>query len=180
MKRIFIGVIAIFGAMIANAQVHDHSTVLAKVQLENIISLVPPIDFMGATFNSTMDYADPAGMELKDVWGNHTSPFIVSSNRNFNVTIKAGSANFLYFGTGSGNNIMPCGVLSYNLASNGTGGTNATPSTWNALTTSDAPLINGGTFGSYRPFSLKLKAKPGFDYVEGLYTIDVVLTATQL
>ncbi|MCE2703836.1 MAG: hypothetical protein LW624_00010 [Terrimonas sp.] len=89
-------------------------------------------------------------------------------------------ANFAYLGSGSGNNVMPCSVLQYSLVSNGTGGTNATPSTWNGLSTSTAPLITGGTYGAARPFGLKLRAKPGWSYTGGTYFLDVIVTATQL
>ena len=164
--------------MIANAQ-KDQAIVIAKLKLENVISIVPPIDFMEATFNSTFDYDNPFGLELKDVWGNHTSPFVVSSNRNFNVTIQAGSASFLYIGPSITNNNMPCSVLSYNLASNGTGGSNGTSSTWVTLDDESAPLINGGTPGPHKPFALKFKAKPGWEFAAGTYVLDVVVTACQ-
>jgi hypothetical protein len=76
--------------------------------------------------------------------------------------------------------VMPCSVLQYNLASNGTGGTNATPATWNPISTSSAPLINGGTFGAAKPFSVKMRALPGWSYTGGDYRLGVILTATQL
>jgi len=104
----------------------------------------------------------------------------VYSNRNFNVAIRSATANFSYVGSGTGNNVMPCSVLQYNLASNGTGGVNATPSLWNSLSTTAAPLITGGTFGPARPFSVKMRAIPGWSYTGGDYLLSVILTATQL
>lgn len=187
MKKFLFAAIALFVFGMANAQqagpsspvVSDHSTILSKVQLDNIIYMVPSVDLMATHFSTVGDYLDPAGLVLQDLWGNNTSPFLVFSNRNFNVTIKSGASNFSYIGPGTGNNVMPCGVLSYNLFSNATGGANSTPSTWNALSTADAPLITGGTYGPARPFSIKLKATPGWNYTGGTYMIDVILTATQ-
>ncbi|WP_147243459.1 hypothetical protein [Chitinophaga flava] len=156
----------------------DHAVVLVSLCLENIIEICPPLDILTAKFDSKDDYND--GQELEDFFGHHTSTFSVSSNRNFNVTIKSASPNFLYVGPGGGNTTMPCGTLSYNLASNGTGGTNATPMTWNPLTVAAAPLINNGVHGLNKPFGLKFKADPGWDFAAGSYNLGVILTATQL
>jgi hypothetical protein len=180
MKKLLFSALAAFSFMFASAQpASDASTIVSKVQLDNVISIVPPIDFLQTHFEDFLDYQS-SGLMLKDIFGNETSPFYVYSNRNFNVTIKAGSPNFVYVGSGTGNNVMPCGVLSYNLFSNSTGGTNATASTWNALKTTSDPLITGGTYGAAKAFSVKLKANPGWNYTGGLYSIGVVLTATQL
>ncbi|QJB33717.1 hypothetical protein HF324_21215 [Chitinophaga oryzae] len=156
----------------------DCATVLVCLELKNIIEICPPIDVMCAKFDCKEDYN--CGEELEDFYGHKTSNFTVSSNRDFNVTIKSSSPNFLYVGSGVGNTIMPSTVLKYNLHSNGTGGTNATPMTWNPLTVAAAPLINSGTHGCNKPFSLKFKADPGWDFAAGSYGIGVILTATQL
>ncbi|WP_341836125.1 hypothetical protein WJU16_25230 [Chitinophaga pollutisoli] len=191
MKRIVLSGVLALTSVIAFAQTQnaappppgpapasDHSTVLVGLKLENVISLVPPLDLMGAKFSSGHDYNE--GEILEDLHGNHTSDFKVSSNRNFNVTIKSSAPNFSYTGPGMSNNVMPCGALKYNLFSNGTGGTNATPSAWNPLTVAAAPLITNGTYGKDKPFSLKFKADPGWDYTGGAYALGVILTATQL
>lgn len=156
----------------------DCATVLVSLCLENVIEICPPIDVMVAKFDDKDDYN--CGEELTDFFGHHTSNFTVTSNRNFNVTIKSSSPNFLYIGPGGGNTTMPCSILKYNLASNGTGGTNATPFTWNPLTVATAPLINNGVHGLFKPFSLKFKADPGWDFAAGSYNLGVILTATQL
>ena len=180
MKKLFFSALAAFSFMWASAQpVSDASTIVSKVLLDNVISMVPPVDLLQTHFESVGDYQS-SGLILKDIFGSEVSPFYVYSNRNFNVTIKAGTPNFIYVGSGTGNNVMPCGVLSYNLFSNSTGGTNATPSTWNSLKSTSDPLISGGTYGAAKAFTVKLKANPGWNYTGGMYSIGVVLTATQL
>lgn len=179
MKRLFFSVLAACSIAIASAQpATDASVVISRLQLDNVILLLPPADFVQAHFHDAGDYF--TGQILEDIYGNSTTPFLVFSNRNFNVAIKSATANFVYMGTGTGNNVMPCSVLEYNLSSNGTGGTNATPLMWNDLSTSSSPLITGGTYGAAKPFSLKMRAKPGWNYTGGAYTLGVIVTATQL
>ncbi|MBC9912617.1 hypothetical protein [Chitinophaga varians] len=156
----------------------DHSVVLVSLELCNVIEICPPLDIMCAKFDSKEDYN--CGEELEDFFGHKSANFTVSSNRNFNVTIKSSSPNFLYVGSGTGNTVMPCSILKYNLSSNGTGGTNATPMAWNPLTVAAAPLINNGVHGVDKPFSVKFKADPGWDFAAGTYGLGVILTATQL
>lgn len=181
MKKFFFAVLAAFTMTAASAQpVSDASVILSKLTLDNVILVIPPADFVQAHFSNAMDYLNPSGLVLEDIWGHEASGFLVFSNRNFNVAIKSATPNFAYMGTGTGNNVMPCNVLEYNLASNGTGGTNVTPLLWNDLTIANAPVINGGTFGAGRPFSLKLRAKPGFNYTGGIYMLNVIVTATQI
>lgn len=181
MKRFLFAFMAALGFTVASAQpASDASIILARLDLDNVIFMVPQIDFLQAEFDDAGDYLSPTGMVLEDLFGNQTSPFLVFSNRNFNVAIRAATSQFIYTGSGTGNNVMPCSVLQYSLASNGTGGTNATPSTWNPLSTSSAPLINGGTLGAAKPFSVKMRAAPGWSYTSGNYGLGVILTATQL
>jgi hypothetical protein len=181
MKRLFFSLLAACSFAVASAQpVTDASVIISRLQLDNVILLIPPVDFVQAHFDDAGDYLNPSGRVLEDIFGNETTPFLVFSNRNFNVAIKSATANFAYLGSGSGNNVMPCSVLQYSLVSNGTGGTNATPSTWNSLSTSTAPVITGGTYGAARPFGLKLRALPGWSYTGGTYFLDVIVTATQL
>ena len=181
MKRFFFAFMAAISVSVASAQpASDASVILAKLDLDNVIFMIPQIDFLEADFDDAGDYLSPTGRILEDIFGNQTSPFLVYSNRNFNVAIRSATANFSYVGSGTGNNVMPCSVLQYNLATNGTGGVNATPSMWNSLSTTATPLITGGTFGPAKPFSVKMRAIPGWSYTGGDYLLSVILTATQL
>ncbi|NBX11220.1 MAG: hypothetical protein EBR19_03260 [Chitinophagaceae bacterium] len=181
MKRLFFSLLAAFSFAFASAQpATDASVIISRLQLDNVILMIPPADFVQAHFHDALDYLNPYGQVLEDIYGNSSTPFLVFSNRNFNVAIRSATPTFAYMGTGTGNNVMPCSVLEYNLSSNGTGGTNATPSLWNDLSTTSAPVITGGTFGAARPFALKLRAKPGWNYTGGAYTLGVIVTATQL
>ncbi|WP_291910542.1 hypothetical protein [Chitinophaga sp. CB10] len=178
MKALFLSAAIALASMSCFAQASDHSTVHVGLVLSNIIQINPPVDGMGAIFNSASDYTN--GEDLVDIWGNPTSDFSVYSNRNFNVTIKAASATFSYFNPLSPTNPnMPCSILKYRCSANSTGGTNNAPS-FTALSTSNAPLISGGTAGANKQFSVRFKADPGWSYGGGLYGLDVVLTATQL
>lgn len=181
MKRLFFSLLAVCSFAIASAQpVSDASVITARLQLDNVIMLIPPTDFVEAHFSDAVDYLNPSGLVLEDISGNDSTPFLVYSNRNFNVAIKSATPMFSYVGTGTGNSVMPCSVLEYNLSSNGTGGTNSTPSLWNVLSVTSAPVITGGTSGAARPFALRLRAKPGWSYTAGAYTLGVIVTATQL
>lgn len=181
MKRFLFVFMAAVSFTVASAQpASDASVILTKLDLENVIFMIPQVDFLEADFNDAGDYLSPTGVLLEDLFGNQTSPFLVFSNRNFNVAIRAATSQFIYTGSGTGNNVMPCSVLQYNLASNGTGGTNATPATWNPISTSSAPLITGGVYGAAKPFSVRMRALPGWSYTGGDYRLGVILTATQL
>ncbi|MBM3923013.1 MAG: hypothetical protein FJ340_07405 [Sphingomonadales bacterium] len=122
MKRFLFACMAAMSIAMASAQpASDASVILAKLDLQNVIFMVPQVDFLEADFDDAGDYLSPTGQILEDIFGNQTSPFLVFSNRNFNVAIRSATANFAYVGPGTGNNVMPCGVLQYNLATNGKG-----------------------------------------------------------
>ncbi len=178
MKALFLSAAIALASMSCFAQASDHATVHVGLLLTNVIDIDPPVQAMGAIFDDAHDYWH--GEDLRDIHGHLDADFHVSSNRNFNVTIKSASATFAYLGTGTGNNVMPCSVLKYHLQSNLTGGTNGTPFFWNALTVAPAPLINNGHAGGNKQFSVRFRAEPGWSYTGGLYGLDVILTATQL
>ncbi|MFB6457816.1 hypothetical protein ACE38W_21275 [Chitinophaga sp. Hz27] len=178
MKKLLLSAALAMASMGVFAQASDQSAVHVELLLANVIEINPPVEIMGAAFLSGHDYN--TGEDLRDIHGHTTSDFTVSSNKNFNVTINSASPNFSYLGPATSGNVMPCGTLKYNLAFNGTGGTDATPFFWNALTTAPAPLINNGTSGAFRPFGLKFRSEPGWSYAGGLYRINVLVTATQL
>ncbi|MBV8251298.1 MAG: hypothetical protein JO154_01725 [Chitinophaga sp.] len=178
MKALFLSAAIAMASMSCFAQASDHATIRVGLCLTNIIDIDPPCSTLVGNFDDEHDYDH--GVILKNTKGDHDVDYKVSSNRDFNVTIKAGSANFSYLGTGTDDNVMPCSVLKYHLLSNNTGGTNATPSFWNALTVAPAPVINGGEEGRNKRFSLQFKADPGWNYTGGLYGLDVIVTATQL
>ena len=106
----------------------------------------------------------------------------VSSNNNFNVSVKSNSANFTYTGNEIADNVMPVSKLALSVTSNATGGSvgsGFSNPAYKSLSTIDQPLITGGLAGSDQMFTIKYKATPGYNYAGGEYTVDVVFTATQ-
>ena len=95
MKRLFFSLLAACSFAVASAQpVADASVIISKLHLDNVILMIPPVDFVQTHFSDAGDYLDPNGRVLEDSFGNETSPFLVFSNRNFNVAIKSATANF--------------------------------------------------------------------------------------
>lgn len=105
----------------------------------------------------------------------------VRSNKAFNVTVKANTANFSVTNNGStSTSTMPASVLGVKVSANGTGGSIAgTFSNYTNLSTTAANMISNGTYGGNQTFSVMYNAQPGFAYPAGTYTMDVVYTATQ-
>lgn len=126
-------------------------------------------------FTTVNDYAN--GVESNE------QALRVRSNKNFNVAVKASSANFSYAGTTTPAPVMPVsGVLAVKVTANATGGSIASPfsaANYATLSSSNQDLITAGSRGGNQTFSVKYKATPGFAYPAGTYSVDVVYTATQ-
>jgi hypothetical protein len=162
MKTAFLSALTIILFATANAQtVSANTSQTITLTLENQIdiSLVSGTD-NGTTFafNTTNDYA--SGLTNSDA-----SQFRVRSNRSWNVTVAAASANF----TSSSATTMPANKLGVRLKG-------VTPFT--QLATTGAELTSGSKGGS-NTFIVDYNANPGFDYDAGTYTLSVVYTATQ-
>jgi hypothetical protein len=90
----------------------------------------------------------------------------VRSNKAYNVTVKAGAANF----TSTAITTMPVsGVLHVKEANQGN---------FTGLTNVDQNLLTNLNRG-INSFAVSYKATPGFNYDAGTYTVSVVYTATQ-
>jgi hypothetical protein len=106
----------------------------------------------------------------------------VQSNKLFNVTMNASTANFTYSGTTTPAPTMPvAGVLAIQVSANATGGTIATAfnAAYGGITTTAQTLITGGLNGGNQTFSVQYMATPGFAYPAGTYTANVIFSATQ-
>ncbi len=183
MKKVLVLSAAIVSfSFAANAQATSTATQTVNLNLANAIELT----FTGSgtatgaavnlAFNTVNDYANgvqSSAQELK-----------VRSNKNFGVTVKTNAASFTYSGSTTPAPVMPVsGVLSLKVASNGTGGTVASPfstSAYSGLSSTAANLISNGSKGGNQTFGVSYEAQPGFAYPAGTYTVDVVYTATQL
>ena len=126
-------------------------------------------------FNNVNNYAN--GVESS------TQELRIRSNKDFSVAVKSNATNFSYSGPSSPAPTMPVNnVLGVLIASNNTGGSIASGfsnSAYNSISSSNKTLINNGSRGGNRSFSVKYKTTPGFAYPAGTYSVDVVYTATQ-
>jgi hypothetical protein len=188
MKKIIITAAAIIGFSAAvNAQTVNSNNATGNAQqtvqlaLSNAleITFVAANSATGATvtlpFTTTNDYAN--GVESA------TQQLKVRSNKAFGVTVKTSAANFsVTNGTTTTTSTMPASVLGLVVTDNNTGGslgTGFSASTYKALSATAANLITNATYGGNQNFTVKYKATPGFAYPAGVYSTDVVYTATQ-
>ena len=91
----------------------------------------------------------------------------VSSNTDYNVTVKAGAADF---SSASATTMPVNNVLFVKEASQGS---------YVDLTITDQDLLTNQTRGT-NSFNVSYRANPGFSYDSGTYTASVIYTATQL
>lgn len=184
MKKIIIIAAALIGlSTFAKAQTNASGTAQQTVQLALTnaleITFTGNSSATGATvslpFTTADDYAN--GVESA------TQQLKVRSNKAFNVTVKTSAANFSVTNGGTTTaSTMPASVLGMVVTANNTGGTLGTgfsTSTYKALASTAANLINAATYGNNQNFTVKYKATPGFAYPAGTYSVDVVYTATQ-
>ncbi len=184
MKKIIIIAAALIGfTTFAKAQTNASGAATQSVQLALTnaleITFVANNTATGATvslpFTTADDYAN--GVESA------TQQLKVRSNKAFNVTVKTAAANFSVTNNGTTSaSTMPASILGLVVTNNSTGGTLGTgfsASTYNALASSAANLIDNATNGNNQNFTVKYKATPGFAYAAGTYSMDVVYTATQ-
>ena len=184
MKKIIIIAAAFIGfTSAANAQSNASGAASQTVQLS--LSNALEITFTGNNsangstvtlpFTTVNDYAN--GVESTD------QEIKVRSNKDFTVTVKTSAANFnVTNGSTTTTSTMPASVLGVVVSANSTGGalgTGFSASSYKALSSSAATIINSGDRGGNQKFSVKYKATPGFAYPAGTYTTDVVYTATQ-
>jgi len=137
----------------------------ATLQLNTFAEFtVTPVNASAFAFNSTTSYE--SGINRSSF-----SSFVVKSNMNWLLTIRASGAFFAASGGGL-SNTLPAGVISFKTNSE---------STYRTLTTTAQTLRSGAAGGSSQPgntFSIDLRVAPGYLYNGGLYTLDLVYTLT--
>ncbi len=108
----------------------------------------------------------------------------IRTNKNFKIVVNTSAANFTYTGNISPPPLMPVsGVLELKIAANTTNGkmeSSFSSSSFHSLTETAQPLLSNCSSGSGQAFGVVYKATPGFVYPAGVYTIDVIYTATQI
>lgn len=176
-KLIAIAFTSVF-AYTANAQLNTSANQSVNLELSNIIEMKytsnssttgPNLNFTFATINDFVNGVESTPQTLS-----------VSSNKPFNVQVKADAATF----TGPGVDPMYVqNTLYVKVPSNTTGGTldgNFAGGVYGSLRDFDQYLLINCNSGLSKEFNVQYKATPGFTFTAGNYTIGVVYTATQL
>lgn len=188
MKKILIAVAFIGLTTAAKAQTINSNNASSNAQQTVQLALSNALDITFVTasntargntvtlpFTTTDDYAN--GVEST------AQKLKVRSNKAFAVTVKTSGANFMVTdGINTSTSNMPASVLGLVVTDNNTGGqlgAGFSTSTYKALSATAANLITNANNGGDQNFTVKYKATPGFAYPAGVYTTDVVYTATQ-
>jgi len=131
------------------------------------------VNTVNLQFTTVNDYAN--GVESGD------KTILVRSNQKFNVRVKAQSSKFSYAGSISPAPNMPVSpVLKLKVTANNTGGTISSGfNNYQSPSTSGSKIINNARAGGNNTFSVKYFANPGFTYPAGIYSVDIVYTATK-
>lgn len=162
MKKMFIAAIGILAINVAaNAQASNNASHNATLNLSNAIEISFTAGGSGVSlaFSTADHYND--GVEALNA-----ASIRIRSNKAYNVTVKAGAANF----TSSSATTMPVsGVLAVKESNQGS---------FLGLTASDQNLLTGQSRG-VNNFDVSYRATPGFSYDAGTYTVSVIYTATQ-
>ncbi len=154
-------VIVLLCTIYSHAQVSASASHTITLNLTNAIELTftQGTSGVGLVFNSSDAY-------LNGIESSNAAAFKVRSNREFNVSVKSATANF----NSTTNTLMPV----YNtLKVKETGGSNFVN-----ISSSDQTLISGQAKGN-KDYSITYKATPGFGYDGGVYSVNIVYTATQ-
>lgn len=176
MKKLLLIVfcLALTKAIHAQADVGGDASQNVQLGLANVIS----ITYIGSEatvnlpFASASDYANGITSGTQD--------FLVQSNKQFKVTVKASSSRFSYTGSSTDPH-MPISLLKIAVTANNTGGTipNKFDNQFSKIKTSNQTIIKNGVAGGNQTFSVQYQADPGYSYPEGIYTATIVYTATQ-
>ncbi len=143
---------------------------ISFVSNNNIVG--PDVTLPFTSVNTYANGVESAAQELK-----------VRSNKDFTVTVKSNNQNFTYTGSATPAPVMPVqNVLSLMVSGNNTGGSIVSPfnnTSYSTIKSTNQNLINYGSKGGNQTFMVKYKATPGFVYPSGVYSVNVLYTATQ-
>lgn len=180
MKRIIvIALVAIFSVTAKAQSTNSGGVQTTTLQVSNAIQ----ISFTGASgmvevpFTSLTDMLN--GVETA------THEVKISSNTPYKVTVKQSNDNMSYSGLALlGNLLQVSNIMKVRVMSNNTGGTQpllAYLLGWQSFSANGVPvtLLSNCTAGNNKTFSVKYKVTPGISFAPGLYSVDMVYTATQ-
>lgn len=106
----------------------------------------------------------------------------VRSNKNFKIAVKCDGNSFAYVGNDKNNhNPIKNNFISAKVTANHTGGnvTQAFKTGFGPLSDVDQDLLVDGESGDDQTFKIMYKCAPGFGLPSGIYSMNVVFTATQ-
>lgn len=132
------------------------------------------VDVEFGSLNDMVNGVETAKHELK-----------VRSNKKFKVTVKPSSNNFTYAGNSLiGTLLKVSTVMKIKVEDNNTGGTRPFAARllgWQAFSALSLPvtLVSNCQPGDNQTFTVKYKVTPGMNCVAGVYTTEMVYTATQ-
>lgn len=161
-----------------NAQTSTQVTQQVDISLTNVI--VIKFVSTGTNTGGSLSLPITSLTDLVNGIASNTQQLTVSSTKGFNVTAKTTSSNFTYTGSFLLNNLMPASKLRMRVTANSTGGSIAGNfANYTALSSSAQSIINNGTLGNNKTFTVQYQGLPGLGYALGSYSISVVYTATQ-
>jgi hypothetical protein len=171
--------LAVLANVVAVAQTSQNSAASQSVELalSNAIELTFPNGnaTQTASINTIGDLLN--GVELPD------TEVKVRSNKPFKVDVASSSNTFTYVGSALLAPLLNAtSAIRVKVSNNETGGTTAGIG-WlflNSLGTTPVTVLNNCDPGDDQTFSVRYKMIPGLTLPAGTYTIDMVLTATQL
>ncbi len=180
MKKALIVGLSFFAATACNAQTTVNAAQTVNLNLTDAIEIVfvgsgtatgVPVDLF---FNTMSDYTNGVTSLSQQL--------SVKSNKKFSVSVKSNAPNFTYTGSVSpAPSMSVASTLNIKVSANSTGGTVTSPfstTTFTNINSGDRTMITNGNAGNSN-FSIQYQATPGFNYPAGVYSVDVIYTATQ-
>ena len=161
----------------ANAQNTPSGSASQQMQLSMAdvlsISLENASPTVNLNFSSVNDYANGITSGVQTLK--------VMTNESFRVSVKTSSDKFSYNGNISPSPNMPVNnTLFMKIVNNNTGGqVKSGFANFKTLRKGNKNLLRNCEPGAAQTFDIQYQAKPGFEYPEGSYTINVVFTATK-
>jgi hypothetical protein len=181
MKKFLIAVTTILGfasASLAQSNASATASQTTQLALSNALEITFTAtgtstgNLVSLAFNSVNDYANGVESSPQEIK--------VRSNKTFHVTVKCSDEKFSV--TNNGNTTQSSfyvqNVLDVKMASNSTGGT-TTYGSYKDVTENSQTFLSNGSNGGNQLFSVQYRAIPGFQMPAGVYTTNVIYTASQ-
>jgi len=174
--------IALLLTLTASAFAQQQSSASASQTIRMVLQPIIDIDFGDAAHNGAPvnlafnDHSNlnngvtSAGQELR-----------IRSNKEFKVSVQTDASSFSYNGPANAPVMSVSDILSVSVTGNNTGGlvASAFDNNYSPLSPTSQDILMDGQRGGEQKFTVAYKAKPGYRYPAGTYSVGVVYTATQ-